>query len=90
MIRGISVDMATNTENESNENHTMKHQCTCCMCTSLSPEFEGLKLDFVVFEANHNHKIQVMENQILHYNQNSKYAVSNKCSPKRDDKSLKV
>ena len=80
-----SVDIATNTEYSLDENHTTKHQCMNCMCTALSPEVEGLKLDFVVLEANLNHKIQVIENQILHYNQNSKYAVSNKCSQKRDD-----
>ena len=79
------VDIATNTEFSLNENHTTKHRCTSCICTALSPEVEGLKLDFVVLEANLNHKIQVIENQILHYNQNSKHAVSNKYNQKRDD-----
>ena len=44
-----------------------------------------MKLDFVVLEANLNHKIQVIENQILHYNQNSNCVVSNECRRKRDD-----
>ena len=42
-----SVDMATKTENSFNENHTTKQQCTSCICSTLSPELEGLKLDFV-------------------------------------------
>ena len=82
-----SVDMATNTENSFNENHTMKQQCTSYICSALSPKLEGLKLDFVVLEANLNHKIKVMENQILHNNQNSQHAVSNNCCSKRDDTS---
>ena len=80
-----SVDIATNTEYSFNENHITKRQCTSSMCTALSPEVVGLKLDFIVLEANLNLKIQVIENLVLHYNQNSKYGVSNKCSQKRDD-----
>ena len=79
------VDIATNTENSFNENHSARHQCASCVCTTLSPEVEGLKLDFVVLEANLNHKIQAMEKQILNYSQNSKYAVSNENSLKRAD-----
>ena len=81
-----SVDIATKTENSFNENHTTKQQCTSYICSALSPELEGLKLGFVVLEANLNHKIKVMENQILH-NQNSQHAISDNCCSKRDDSS---
>jgi hypothetical protein len=63
-----SVDMATNTENSFNENQPTKHQCTGCVCSKLSPDLEGLKLDLVVLESKLSHKIQAMENQILRMN----------------------
>jgi hypothetical protein len=62
------VDMATNTENSFNENQPTKHQCTGCVCSKLSPDLEGLKLDLVVLESKLNHKIQAMENQISRMN----------------------
>ena len=50
-------------------------------------EVGRIEIRFVVLEANLNHKIKVMENQILHNNQNSQHAVSNNCCSKRDDTS---
>ncbi|CAB4000299.1 Hypothetical predicted protein [Paramuricea clavata] len=63
-----SVDMATNTENSFNENQPTQHQCTGCVCSKLSPDLEGLKLNLVVLESKLSHKIQAMENQILRMN----------------------
>ncbi|CAB4004728.1 Hypothetical predicted protein [Paramuricea clavata] len=52
---------ATNAVNSSDKTPAENHHSSVCVCSELSPELEGLKLDLVVLESKFGHKIQAIE-----------------------------
>ena len=60
---------ATNAVNSSDETPAENHHSSDCVCSELSPELEGLKLDLVILESKFGHKIQAIEEKLLRMNE---------------------
>ena len=60
---------ATNAVNSSDETPAENHHSSVCVCSELSPELEGFKLDLVILESKFGHQIQAIEEKLLRMNE---------------------